>query len=100
MNKKYLCIDFKSNLKPEQMLTRLKQQFPEAHWHGSDTDSQGPSLSSLINERPQLKIFFEEGKNRFCMNFSPLGLDDSELENYKSQFVAYIQERVLPALSA
>jgi hypothetical protein len=100
MNNKYLCIDFKSSLKPEQMLTRLKRQFPEARWHGSDTDSQGPSLSSLTKDKPQLKIFFEEQKNRFCMNFSPLGLDDSELENYKSQFVAFVQEQVLPSLSA
>jgi hypothetical protein len=100
MNKKYLCIDFRSNLKPEQMLSRLRQRFPEAKWHGSDTDSQGPSLSSLAKDKPQLKIFFDEGKNRFCMNFSLLALEDSALEEYKTQFVSFVQERVLPSLTA
>ena len=100
MNKNYSCIDFKSNLNPEQMLARLRQKFPEARWHGSDTETQGPSLSSLTKDKPQLKIFFEEGRNRFCVNFSPLGLDGSELENYKNQFVTYVQHQVLPSLTA
>jgi hypothetical protein len=99
MNKNYLCIDFKSSLKPDEMLMRLRQKFPEEKWHGSDTETQGPSLSSLTKNKPQLKIFFEGGKNRFCMNFSPLGLDGSELENYKSEFVTHVQQRVLPSLS-
>jgi|ERR1035441_958449 hypothetical protein len=100
MNKNYLCIDFKSNLNPDQMLARLRQEFPEARWHGSDTDTQGPSLSSLTKGKPQLKIFFEEGKSRFCVNFSPLGLHGSELDNYKDQFVTYVQRQVLPSLAA
>jgi hypothetical protein len=82
------------------MLARLRQEFPEAKWHGSDTETEGPSLSSLTKNKPQLKIFFEERTSRFCMNFSPLKLGDSELENYKSQFVTYVQKQVLPSLTA
>jgi hypothetical protein len=100
VNGNYFCIDFESDLDPEQMLARLRQRFPEAQWHGSDTDTQGPSLSSLAEDRPQLKIFFEDGKNRFCMNFSILGLEGSALESYKEQFVTCIREQVLPSLSA
>jgi hypothetical protein len=100
MNQNYLCIDFESSLGPEEMLTRLREKYPEARWHGSDTDTQGPSLSSLTKGKPQLKVFFEDGKNRFCMNFSPLGLNSSELEEYKARFVSYIRGEVLPSVSA
>ena len=98
MNPNYCCIDFESSLDPQEMLERLRHKFPEAQWHGSDTDTQGPSLSSLAPDKPQLKIFFEGGKNRFCMNFALLELHGSELETYKSQFVTYISRNVLPSL--
>ena len=99
MNKNYLCIDFESSLNPDDMLDRLRQNFPEQNWLGSDTETQGPSLSSLTGGKPKLQIFFEEGNNRFCMNFSSLGLDGLELENYKSQFATHVRRQVIPSLS-
>jgi hypothetical protein len=99
VNKNYLSINFKSHLKPQEMLSRLNQKFPEEKWHGSDTDTQGPSLSALLKDKPHLQIFLEQGENRFCIDFSLLGLTGSELENYKSRFMAYIQQQVLPLLN-
>jgi hypothetical protein len=99
MNKNYLCIEFNSNLSPGQMLTRLSGAFPKANWHGSDTDTQGPSLSSLQKEGPQVKIFFEERAKILCMNFSNLGLKESELEEYKKNYVSYVREQVLPLIT-
>lgn len=98
MNKNYLCIDFKSELSPAQMLDHLREAFPTANWHGSDTDTQGPTLSSLPRTGPQLKIFFEENKHRFCANFAAMGLQGLELEQYKAEFLAFVRGQVLPAI--
>jgi hypothetical protein len=99
MNKNLFTIDFNSGLKPEEMLQRLQKEFPEARWHGSDTDTQGPTLSSLAKGKPQLKVYFEDDKDTFCINFGSLSLAASELESYKANFVAYIEQQVIPMIS-
>ena len=51
MNKNYLSIDFQSKLTPDEMLARLREKFPEAGWHGSDTETGG--AVTLLNFQGQ-----------------------------------------------
>ncbi len=98
MNKNYICIDFQSKIGPEESLARLRRTFPDVNWHGSDSDTQGPSLSSIATGQPRLQLFFEENQRKFCVNFATLGLSGLSLEEYKIRFVAYINEQILPML--
>jgi len=99
MNKNYVCIDFESSLKPQEMLSRLRDTFPEAKWRGSDTDTQGPSLSSIPEDGPRLQIFFDGKKNNLCMSFGSVHLKDSDLESYKAEFLGYVRQEVLPLIT-
>jgi hypothetical protein len=100
MNPNHICIEFRSRLKPGEMLDRLRQRFPEAKWRGSDTDTQGPSLSSIVKGQPLLKVFFEEEANRFCINFGSLSLSGIQLEKYRSEFVEHIKQSILPVVTS